>query len=88
MQPHLEAMAEDKQARRILLHLLAPSSPCWLPPALAALVHPPKRTAAVAPGPSVDEDGAEQSLQDAASPDKVHSNLVIRTHTIITPRLN
>ena len=64
-------MAEDKQARRILLHLLAPASPCWLPPALATIVQPPKRMAAVtAAAPAVDEE-TEESLQDAAVPAEV-----------------
>ena len=70
LQPHLEAMAEDKQARRILLHLLSPNSPCWLPPALATLVHLPKRMAAMAAQPAADDE-AEESLQDAATPDTV-----------------
>ncbi|KAK9844997.1 hypothetical protein WJX74_009447 [Apatococcus lobatus] len=64
--PHLEAMAEAKQARRILLHLLAPNSSCWLPPALAALVQPPKRIAAVAvkapAAANEDEDEAAEEL--------------------------
>ncbi|KAK9864425.1 hypothetical protein WJX84_008225 [Apatococcus fuscideae] len=60
--PHLEAMAEDKQARRILLHLLAPSSPCWLPPAMAALVRPPKRMAATTAAASAADEDADEPM--------------------------
>ena len=67
MQPHLEAMAEHKNARRILLHLLAPDSPCWLPPALAALVHPPKRMAAVAAKTSEAAPGDVDEAAEALS---------------------
>lgn len=71
-------MAEDKQARRILLHLLAPSSPCWLPPALAALVHLPKRMAAASAKAPAAADDAEEETAEAMVPTEEVQHLLRR----------